>query len=62
MSLERVSAIECVCHGQEGAVEKKIYMYMCNFSQLHVRLPLDDVTMGVLRQLNMARTQLHPNS
>ncbi|QCD92880.1 hypothetical protein DEO72_LG5g949 [Vigna unguiculata] len=25
-------------------------------------LPLDDFTMGVLRQLNMAPTQLHPNS
>jgi len=35
---------------------------MCHFSQLHVRLPLDDFTMGVLRALNVAPTQLHPNS
>jgi len=49
VSLERVSAIERVYHGQEGAVEKFFYMYMCHFSQLHVRLPLDDFTMGVLR-------------
>jgi len=34
---------------------------MCHFSQLHVRLPLDDFTMGVLRALNVAPTQLHPN-
>jgi len=62
VSLERVSAIDCVCHEQEGAAEKFFYMYMCHFSQLHVRLPLDDFTMGVLRELNVAPTQLHPNN
>jgi len=62
VSLERVSAIDRVRHGQEGATEKFFYMYMCHFSQLHVRLPLDDFTMGVLRELNVAPTQLHPNS
>ena len=62
VSLERVSAIDRVCHGQEGATEKFFYMYMCHFSQLHVRLPLDDFTIGVLRALNVAPTQLHPNS
>jgi len=62
VSLEQVSAIDRVCHGQEGATEKFFYMYMCHFSQLHVRLPLDDFTMGVLRALNVAPTQLHPNS
>ncbi|QCE06253.1 hypothetical protein DEO72_LG9g1264 [Vigna unguiculata] len=62
VSLERVSAIDRVCHGQEGAAEKFFYMYMCHFSQLHIRLPFDDFTMGVLRALNVAPTQLHPNS
>jgi len=62
VSLERVSAIERVCHGQEGATEKFFYMYMCHFSQLHVRLLLDDFTIGVLRELHVAPTQLHPNS
>ncbi|QCD87178.1 hypothetical protein DEO72_LG3g1712 [Vigna unguiculata] len=52
VSLERVSAVGRVCHRQEGATEKFFYMYMCHFSQLHVRLPLDDFTMGVLRALN----------
>jgi len=37
-------------------------MYMCHFSQLHVWLPLDGFTMGVLRALNVTPTQLHPNS
>ncbi|QCD89722.1 hypothetical protein DEO72_LG4g668 [Vigna unguiculata] len=62
VSLERVSVVDRVMHGQEGATEKFFYMYMCHFSQLHVRLPLDDFTMGVLRALNVAPTQLHPNS
>ena len=48
MSLERVSAVECVCHGQEGVAKKFFYIYMCHFSQLHVRLPFDDFTMGTL--------------
>jgi len=62
VSLERVSAIDRVCHGQEGATKKFFYMYMCHFSQLHVRLPLDDFTMGVLCALDAAPTQLHLNS
>jgi len=62
VSLERVSAVECVCHSQEGAIENFFYMYMCHFSQLHVRLPFDDFIMGILRLLNVAPTQLHSNS
>jgi len=62
MLLERVSAIEHFCHGQEGVAEKFFYMYMWHFSQLHVRLPLDDFTKEVLCQLNVEPTQLHPNS
>ena len=59
---ERVSAIECVCHGREGASEEFFYMYMCHFSQLHIRLPFDEFTIGVLQFLKVAPTQLHPNS
>jgi len=62
VSLERVNTVDHVCHGQEGGTEKFFYMYMCHFSQLHKRLPLDDFTMGVLRALNVALMQLHPNS
>jgi len=56
VALERVSAIDYVCHGQKGASEGFFYMYMCHFSQLYVRLPFDDFTIGVLRLLNVAPT------
>jgi len=62
VALERVSGVDCVCHGQEGTTEGFFYMYMCQFSQLHVRLPFDDFTMGVLRLLKVTPTHLHPNS
>jgi len=42
--------------------DKFFYMYMCHFLQLHVRLPLDDFTIGVLRLLNIAYTQLRSNN
>ncbi|QCE11367.1 hypothetical protein DEO72_LG10g2600 [Vigna unguiculata] len=45
---ERVTAVECACHGREGAAEEFFYMYMCHFLQLHIRLPFDKFTMGVL--------------
>jgi len=61
VSLERVSAIDRACHGHEGATEKFFYMYMCHFSQLHVRLPLDGFTMGVLRALNVALVEVVPH-
>ncbi|QCD89124.1 hypothetical protein DEO72_LG4g62 [Vigna unguiculata] len=62
VSLERVNAVEYVCHGQEGAADRFFYMYICHFSQLYVQLPLDNFAMGILRLLNVAPTQLHPNS
>jgi len=62
MRVERVSAVECVCHGREGATADFFYVYSCMFVKLHVRLPFDNFTMGVLRLLNVAPTQLHPNS
>ena len=36
-------------------------MYMCHFSQLHIKFPFDEFTMGVFWLLNVAPTQLHPN-
>jgi len=32
VALERVSDVDCVCHGKEGAIEGFFYMYMCHFS------------------------------
>jgi len=46
----------------EGAVKEFFYVYMCHFSQLHIRMSFDDFTIGVLRLLNVAPTQLHLNS
>jgi len=37
-------------------------MYTCLFSDLHVSQPFDKFTMGVLRTLNVAPTQIHPNT
>jgi len=37
-------------------------MYTCLFSDLHVSLPFDKFTMGVLRALNVAPTHIHPNT
>ena len=62
MHVERVSAVECVCHGREGSAADFFYVYSCMFVKLHVRLPFDEFTIGVLRLLNVAPTQLHPNS
>ncbi|XP_029128983.1 uncharacterized protein LOC114916450 [Cajanus cajan] len=38
------------------------YMYECFFRELGMSLPFDDFQMGVLRVLNVAPTQLHPNA
>jgi len=60
--LKRVTTVECVCHGRDGAAEEFFYMYMCHFSQLHIRFPFDEFTMGVLWLLNVSPTQLHPKN
>jgi len=62
LSLVRVSVVECVCHDRGEAEEGFFYMYMCHFSQLHMQILFDNFTMGVLWLLNVAPTQLHPNS
>jgi len=36
MRVERVSAVECICHGREGAKEDFFYMYYCMFVKLPV--------------------------
>jgi len=38
------------------------FVYVCLFNELHVTIPFNEFTMGVLRILNIAPTQLHPNS
>jgi len=62
VSIERMSGIDVVCHGREGLEDDFLYAYVCMFMKLHVRLPFEEFIMGVLRKLNVAPTQLHPNS
>ena len=37
-------------------------MYVCLFTDSHVYMPFDEFIMSVFRTVNMALTQLHPNS
>jgi len=53
---------DCVCHGRDNAPHDFFFVYTTFFADLRVTLPFDDFTMVVLRILNMAPTQLHPNS
>ena len=55
-------ATESVCLGWSGTGPPFFYMYMCLFSDLHDSLPFDEFTMGVLRALNVAPTQIHLNT
>ena len=50
-----------VCHGRENAQVDFFFVHSTLFVDLHVTLPFDNFTMGVLRTLNVAPTQLHPN-
>ena len=61
ISFRRTCAIDNVCHGREGDEHEFFYFYECLFTDLHIRFPLSEFQMGVLRFLNIAPTQLHPN-
>ena len=62
VSLDRVARVDNACHGREGYSDEFFYMYVVLFTNLHVRLPFDEFTVGVLRILNVAPSQLHPNA
>lgn len=51
-----------VCHDRENGPQDFFFVYTCLFNDLHIILPFDEFIMGVLRILNVASTQLHPNS
>jgi len=55
-------ATERVCIGRPGSDPPFFYMYTCFFVDLFVSLPFYVFTMGVLRTLNVAPTQVHPNT
>ncbi|KOM52078.1 hypothetical protein LR48_Vigan09g073700 [Vigna angularis] len=52
---------ERVCHGRGRYPNDFFYVYATMFKDLKVLLPFSDFQMGVLRTLNVAPTQLHPN-
>jgi len=54
--------IDGVCHGRENAPRDFFFVYSTFFSHFYISFPFDDFTMSVLRILNVALTQLHPNS
>ena len=56
------SSTESVYLGRSGIGPPFFYMYTSLFADLHVSLPFNRFTMGVLRALNVAPTQIHPNT
>ncbi|KOM58054.1 hypothetical protein LR48_Vigan11g108700 [Vigna angularis] len=52
---------ERVCHDRGNYPTDFFYAYATMFKDLKVLLPFSDFQMGVLRELNVAPTQLHPN-
>ncbi|KOM34658.1 hypothetical protein LR48_Vigan02g080800 [Vigna angularis] len=52
---------ERVFHGKESAADDFFYFYGPLFYDLYIRLPLSAFQMDVLRTLNVAPSQLHPN-
>ncbi|KOM58056.1 hypothetical protein LR48_Vigan11g108900 [Vigna angularis] len=50
-----------VCHGRGDYPYDFFYVYATMFKDLKVLLPFTDFQMGVLKTLNLAPTQLHPN-
>jgi len=60
--VEPCLSTETICLGRSSSESPFFYMYSCLFSDLHVYLPFDNFTMGVLKALNVAPTQLHPNT
>jgi len=52
----------CMPRSGKCTVRLLFFVYNTFFANLHITLPFDNFTMGVLRILNVAPTQLHPNS
>jgi len=61
-ALRRCREFETVCLGRGKERKDLFYFYSYLISDIHVRFPFDTFTMEVLRILNVAPSQLHPNS
>ncbi|QCE04007.1 hypothetical protein DEO72_LG8g2039 [Vigna unguiculata] len=53
---------ERVCHGKGAAKLEFFYVYACLFNDLGLTVSLADWQMAVLRQIQCALTQIHPNA
>ena len=62
LSVDICGVTDRVCHGRENAPHDFFFVYSTFFSHLHMSFPFDDFTVNVLKILNVAPTQLHPNS
>ena len=62
IGIESCEMTDVVCSARSPTERPFIYMYSCLLSDLHVSLPFDNFMVGVLRALNVAPTQLHPNT
>lgn len=62
LTVEWCSTVDNVCHRREDHGADFFFMCAYLFTNSHVRVPFDEFTMGVLQTLNVAPTQLQPNS
>lgn len=53
---------ERVFHGKDDSVTDFFFAYSCMFYDMYVRLPFSVFQVDVLRMLNVAPSQLHPNN
>jgi len=52
--MKKCSVSDHVCYGREEGESDYFFMYSTFFTDVHVRLPFDEFTMGVLLILNVA--------
>jgi len=55
VSLDKVGHLNNACHGPKGYDGDSFYMYSTLLTHLHIVLPFNNFTMGVLHTLNVAR-------
>jgi len=58
----RSSLSDRVFHGQGSSPDPFFFMYAKVFRDSHLQLPFNEFSIEVLKALNVAPTQLHPNS
>jgi len=61
VSLDRFGRKDNVCDGRGAYSDEFFFMYSVLLTSLHVRLPFDEFTFGVLHILNVSPSQFHPN-